>query len=433
MVTMYEIIEKKQRGNKLDESEIKYFVNGYTAGDIPDYQASALLMAIYFVGMDYEETALLTRYMTNSGEIIDLSGIDGIKIDKHSTGGVGDKATIVTVPLAAACGENVAKFSGRGLGFTGGTIDKLESIPGYVTGLSIDKFIDAVNKVGAAMAGATGDLAPADKKLYALRDVTSTVESIPLIASSIMSKKLASGADGIILDVKCGSGAFMKNPDTAAELAQTMIDIGKYEGKDMAAFITNMDQPLGLAIGNALEIKEAVETLQGNGPADLVDLCVSQCVKAMEMTSSKSADECKTIIETAINDGSAYKKFLEIVENQGGDTSYIEDISKLVGTPSSQEWLAENDGYISSMQTERIGISSVLLGAGRETKEDDIDYLAGIVLAKKTGDIVKKGDLIATAYATDSSKFDAAKKCFMDALTFSSDKPEIIPIIIKEL
>lgn len=440
MPSMYEIIKRKQLGFELSESEIKQFIEGYTNGDIPDYQAAALLMAIFFQGMSYKETVFLTRHMATSGHVIDLSSIPGFKVDKHSTGGVGDKATLVSVPLAAACGEKVAKFSGRGLGHTGGTIDKLESIPGFKTELTLEEFIATVQKVGAAIAGATDDIAPADKKLYALRDVTATIQSIPLIASSVMSKKLASGANGIVLDIKCGSGAFMKDVNEAKSLAKTMIDIGINEGRKVVAYITNMDSPLGFTIGNALEVAEAVETLQGRGPQDLVDLCVAQGAMSLHISTGEGYNSCKQKIQSALEDGSAYQKLLEIVDAQGGDISYIENLDKLLSNPDERTILSLESGYISHMQTEQIGLASVKLGAGRMIKTDPIDKFAGITLHKKTGDKVEEGEKIATFYAasdnrfaTTETRFNDAQKMFLGSLKFSNEKPEEISIIIETL
>ncbi|MDR2865137.1 MAG: thymidine phosphorylase [Spirochaetaceae bacterium] len=433
MATMTEIIGKKQRGEALSQTDIAEFINSYTKGETPDYQAAALLMAIYFKGMNHEETVVLTEEMAHSGDMIDLSAIHGVKVDKHSTGGVGDKTTLILAPIAAACGAKVAKMSGRGLGHTGGTIDKLESIPGFKTALDKAEFFEIVNRVGAAVVGATANIAPADKKIYALRDLTCTVASLPLISASIMSKKLASGADAIVLDVKCGSGAFMKTVDEAKALAQMMIDIGEAHGRKMAAFITDMDIPLGFAIGNALEVKEAVETLQGKGPADLTEICVQLAGSMICLAGIGTLEECTQKARKAISDGSGFRKFKEMIQAQGGDVSVIEDCSKLIGKPLEKIVRAPESAYISAMDTERCGIASMLLGAGRRKKEDALDYHAGIILEAKTGDKVRAGDVIARLYSTKPELFAEAEAELLSAYSFGPKKPELPPLVLATL
>jgi pyrimidine-nucleoside phosphorylase len=430
MASMIEIIEKKQRGEALSQTEIGEFVCSYTNGSTPDYQAAALLMAIYFKGMTKEETVFLTQAMANSGDMIDLSAIAGVKVDKHSTGGVGDKTTLILAPLAACCGAKVAKMSGRGLGHTGGTIDKLEAIPGFKVALAEKEFFDIVNRVGAAVVGATGNIAPADKKIYALRDVTATVASLPLIASSVMSKKLASGSDAIVLDVKCGSGAFMKTQADAKALAKMMIEIGEAAGRKMAAFITDMDVPLGFAVGNALEVREAVETLRGRGPEDLTEVSVALAAAMLRLAGLGSAEECTKKVKAAIADGSGYQKFREMVGAHGGDISVLDDTSKLTGAPCEKIVTAPQSGYITRMDTERCGIASMLLGAGRRTKEDTLDYLAGIMLDVKTGQKVEKDEPIARLYTTRPELFAGAEKELLGAYSFGAKKPEKIPLIL---
>lgn len=394
-----DIIEAKRDGRALSKEEINFFIHGYTKGEIPDYQASALAMAILFRGMNKEEIAYLTDAMMHSGETIDLSGIAGIKVDKHSTGGVGDKTSLVLGPLVCACGGKLAKMSGRGLGHTGGTLDKMESVPHMRIALTDKEFIDQVNRIGIAIIGQTAEIDPADKKLYALRDVTGTVESIPLIASSIMSKKLASGSDAILLDVKFGSGAFMKTLDSARELAKTMVEIGDSLHRDTRAILTDMDEPLGMAVGNALEVKEAIATLQGHGPKDLVELV--RKAGAIMLQQSKivsSLEEGEERIQKAIDDGSGFDKLCALFEAQGGDVSYLKNPEKfpeadyIVGIP------ALKSGYVERIDSLAIGISAMKLGAGRATMEDKIDMAAGIVLQKKVGDYVEKGEDIAIAH-----------------------------------
>ncbi|MBU5677539.1 pyrimidine-nucleoside phosphorylase [Alkaliphilus sp. MSJ-5] len=409
---MYDLIFKKRNGGVLSKKEINYFIKGYTDGDIPDYQASALLMAIYFQKMNECETADLTEAMMNSGDIINLNAINGIKVDKHSTGGVGDKTTIALAPIVAACGVPVAKMSGRGLGHTGGTLDKLESIPGFSVDMAIDKFINNVNNFKIAVAGQTANLAPADKIIYALRDVTATVDNISLIASSIMCKKLASGADSIVLDVKTGSGAFMQNIDDAFELAQEMVKIGNNMGRDTIALVTNMDQPLGNAVGNSLEIKEAIETLKGGGPEDFKELCITlgsymlllaRCVETVE--------EGRRKVENVISTGKAFDVFKTFVIEQGGDVSYVENIDLFPKAKGVYELKSEATGYINKIEADVVGLAALTLGAGRETKESVIDLTVGIVLNKKVGDYVQAGETLAYIhYNNDDKRKDATEK-----------------------
>lgn len=419
---MYDIIMKKRNGGKLLPEEIDFFVEGYTKGEIPDYQASALAMAIYFQGMDQDEIARLTMAMANSGEVLDLSPIKGIKVDKHSTGGVGDKTSLVLGPMVAAMGVPVAKMSGRGLGHTGGTIDKLESFPGFVTGIDIDTFYKNVNDISIAIAGQTGNLAPADKKLYALRDVTATVESIPLIAGSIMSKKIASGADVIVLDVKTGDGAFMKTEEDSIALAKEMVNIGNNVGRKTMAVVSNMEEPLGFAVGNALEVIEAINTLKGNGPKDLLELCLelgAHMVIGAGITEDK--DEAMKMLMEVIDNGKALDKLAELVKNQGGDEKAVYDTSLLPQASIIHEVKAETEGFVSAIHCEQVGVSAMVLGGGRETKETVIDLAVGIVLNKKVGDIVKTGDTIATFYANDAIKLQNALQRFEGAYEFSTE------------
>lgn len=421
---MSDIIVKKQRSEPLTEAEIDFFVRGVTDGTIPDYQSAAFLMAVYFTGMDGSETALLTKYMAASGDIADLSGISGVKIDKHSTGGVGDKTTLVVAPIAAACGARVAKMSGRGLGHTGGTLDKLESIPGFRVSLPMKDFLRIVNDVGACVIGQTGNICPADKKLYALRDVTATMQSIPLIASSIMSKKLAAGADCILLDVKTGSGAFMKTKEDAMALASIMVGIGKANGKRTSAIITNMDAPLGMTIGNVLEVAEAVRTLMGQGPEDLTSVCLELAADMLQLAGMGEYNACRQMAENAIAGGLALETLAKMVAAQDGDASCIENPGKLPQAACVTEVLAAQSGYIAQMDGEKCGIASGMLGAGRETKESSIDYTAGIVLKKKTGNAVKKGDVLATLHTSDQSRISASKEVFLSGIKFSDTPPQ---------
>lgn len=427
---MIDIIDHKKHGMELTREEIKFFIDGYVQGTIPDYQASAFLMAIYFNGMSEKETLEFTLSVRDSGDVIDLSAIKGIKVDKHSTGGVGDKTTLVIAALVASFGVKMAKMSGRGLGHTGGTVDKMESIPGLKTSLEGQEFIDQVNKIGVSVIGQTGNLAPADKKLYALRDVTSTVDSIPLIACSIMSKKLAAGSDAILLDVKTGSGAFMKTLDDAIDLAKEMVAIGENAGKTTVALITEMDIPLGHNIGNSLEVIEAVETLKGYGPKDLTDVCVELGANLLFMAGVDTLENTRLMARNSLEDGSAYKKLLEFVKAQGGDISYIEDVSKFEKAKFEYEVKTLEEGFVYEMNTEKIGVSSVLLGAGRQTKEDIIDFAAGIRLEKKTGDEVKKGDTVAILYTNDESSIKDAETLVHEAYKISNQKPKLHPLVL---
>ena len=432
---MIDIIEKKKNGKALDGEEIDFFINNYVSGNIPDYQVSALLMAIYFQKMDYEETLALTLAMADSGDRLNLSAIKGVKVDKHSTGGVGDKTSLVLAPMVAALGGKVAKMSGRGLGHTGGTIDKLESIPGFNTALSEEAFIKQVNDIGIAITGQTGNLAPADKKLYALRDVTATVDNISLIASSIMSKKLASGADAIVLDVKTGSGAFMKKEEDVKRLAEEMVRIGKGAGRKMAAMITDMDQPLGFAVGNSLEVIEAINTLKGNGPKDLTELCLNlgtyMILAARDDLDKESAEK---ELMRVIKDGSALKKLAELVEAQGGNPDAVYDTGMLKVAENVTNVVAKESGYIKSIQSEQIGKASMILGGGRATKEDVIDLSVGVVLSKKKGDMVEKGETIATIYGNNADKAKEAECTVLDAYTIVPEyieKDKLIKLIIE--
>ena len=431
---MIDIIEKKRDGKSLTKEEIEFFVNGYTHGEVPDYQASSLAMAIFFQDMNDEERAALTMSMVNSGEKIDLSDINGIKVDKHSTGGVGDTTTLVLAPLVAAVGVPVAKMSGRGLGHTGGTIDKLESVKGFNVEISEKDFIKLVNDNQVAVIGQSGNLTPADKKLYALRDVTGTVNSIPLIASSIMSKKIAAGADAIVLDVKTGSGAFMKTLDDAEALAHAMVRIGNNVGRNTMAIISDMSQPLGNAIGNALELKEAIATLKGNGPKDLTELVLtlgSQMVVLAEQATS--LDEARQMLVDAIKTGKALNKFKTFLLNQGGDDSIVDSPEKLPSAKYQVEFKAKKDGYITEIIANEIGVASMMLGAGRQTKEDVIDLGVGIVLNKKVGEHVEKGENILTIH-TNTKKIDDILYKLDNSITIESkgEAPTLIHKIITE-
>ena len=422
---MYDLILKKRNGSALASEEIEFMVQGYTKGEIPDYQMSAMMMAIYFNGMDEQETLYLTMAMEKSGDLLCLDAIDGIKVDKHSTGGVGDKTSLALTPMVAACGIPVAKMSGRGLGHTGGTIDKLESFEGFSTEISTEQFIHNVNHIGIAIMGQTKDLAPADKKLYALRDVTATVDNLSLIASSIMSKKLAAGADAIVLDVKTGSGAFMKTLEDSFALANAMVKIGNGAGRKTVAVVSDMDQPLGRAVGNALEVKEAIETLQGKGPEDFVELCLtlgSQMLIVGGKTDSE--EEARKMLLKTIEDGSALKKLAEFVEAQGGDSAAVYNTELLPKASIKKPLLAEKDGYVSGIICDEVGICSLILGGGRETKESEIDLAVGIVLEKKVGDLVKKGDVLAYLYANDEDKLSASMKRLSQAYTISETKAD---------
>lgn len=432
---MYDLIEKKKNGQALSKAEIDEMITLYVDGLIPDYQMSAWLMAVYFQGMTDEELGYLTLAMAHSGEMVDLSAIKGVKVDKHSTGGVGDKTTLAIAPIVAACGEKVAKMSGRGLGYTGGTIDKLEAIPGFQTEVPIDVFFKTVNEIGLSVIGQSGNLAPADKKLYALRDVTATVDSIPLIAASVMSKKLAAGSDKILLDVTCGSGAFMKNKEDAVTLAQKMVAIGEQAGRPTIALITNMDTPLGENIGNAMEVAEVVELLKGNGKEDLVEVCLALASNMLylaknDTTEKISLEECKRMAEGAIADGSALEKLLAMVKAQHGDCSVIEDTSNFTKAEYYYEVVALRSGYITHIDTEKCGIASMVLGAGRETKESEIDFSAGIKIVKKTGDLVEVGDTIAVLYSNQYESMPEAEKIIKEAYEIKEESPEQEKLLI---
>lgn len=426
---MYDIIKNKRDNKELTKEEIEFFVKGYTDGSIPDYQASALTMAIFFNGMTEKETAELTLAMANSGDTVDLSIFGNKTVDKHSTGGVGDKTTLIVAPIVASLGCIIAKMSGRGLGHTGGTVDKLESIEGFNTSLTPEDFFTQVKNTNIAVIGQTGNLTPADKKLYALRDVTATVDSIPLIASSIMSKKLAAGSHTIVLDVKCGSGAFMKTPEDAKALAEEMVKIGKNNDRNMAAIITDMNTPLGKNIGNSLEVIEAIEILKGKGAEDLKFVACALASEIVALSKNINTEEASELVENAISDGSAFNKLKEWVVAQGGNGDWIENPDNFPKAQFKEDIIAENDCYISSMNAEEIGISSVILGAGREKKDDTIDMTAGIILNKKTGDKIKKGDIIATLYTNSENTIKSAKEKFLSAIEFSGEKPEEIPLI----
>ena len=422
---MYDVILKKRQGIELTDSELQWLIHGYVAGDIPDYQMSAFLMAVIFKGMTPKELGAFTMAMAHSGDMVDLSAIKGIKVDKHSTGGVGDKTTLVIASLVAACGGVVAKMSGRGLGHTGGTIDKMESIPGLRTELSEEEFRNQVNSIGVAVIGQSSNIAPADKKIYALRDVTATVDSIPLIASSIMSKKLASGADAILLDVKVGSGAFMKTIDDARLLAQAMVDIGNANGRIVKAVITDMDRPLGQAIGNALEIAEVIQTLKGSGPQDLTHECLVMATHLLVMSEKGDYDNCYSMVQTALQNGAGLAKLRELIVAQGGKGQVVDDTSLLGSARFTYDIRASKAGYIAHMNTEDCGIASVMLGAGRIVKDGPIDMTAGIVMHKKTGDAVVAGDVLATLYANDESLFEGAEKAYVQALTIGTEASTI--------
>ena len=420
---MYDIIAAKRDGGKLTKEQIDFFIGGYTRGEIPDYQMSALAMAIYLRGMDAEETAWLTAAMAASGDMADLSGIEGVKGDKHSTGGVGDKTTLIVAPIAASCGVKIAKMSGRGLGHTGGTLDKLESIPGCSVSLTEQQFIRQVNDIGIAVIGQTGDLAPADKKLYALRDVTATVSSLPLIASSIMSKKLAGGADCILLDVKTGSGAFMKTLEDSIALAKAMVEIGEHNGRHTAALITDMDTPLGCAVGNSLEVIEAAETLKGGGPDDLWQVCRALAANLLALCRKGTLDECEAMADEARSSGRAFETLCRMVRAQGGDAGFLRDTSRFVKAPCRREVRCGADGFLTATDTEKIGLAAVALGAGRETKESSVDPAAGLHVLKKAGDKVRSGDVLAVLYAADEARLDAAEEVYRGALTVSQEPP----------
>lgn len=428
----FDIIAKKRDCKELSKEEIEFFIESYTKGDVTDYQASALLMAIYINGLNDEETVNLTMAMIKSGDVVDLSEINGIKVDKHSTGGVGDKTSLILVPMVAAAGVKVAKLSGRGLGHTGGTLDKLESIPNFNISVDKKKFIDFVNNSGLVIAGQTQNIVPADKKLYALRDVTATIDSIPLIAASIMSKKIASGTDAILLDVKYGDGAFMKTKEDAENLAKTMVAIGKGLNRNTSAAITLNGEPLGYAIGNALEIQEVIEVLNNKGPKDLRELCLRLGAQMLKLGGVEDdTTKGREILEEVLENGKALEKLKELVINQGGDVKVIEDKNLFEIAEIAHEVKAVEEGYVYELDAEKVGISSLLAGAGRETKDDEIDYGAGIILKKKMGDYIQKGDILATIYTSDKNKLDESEEMLLSAYIIKDKKPVVDDIIYK--
>ena len=426
---MYDIIEKKRDGHPLTEEEIRFFVEGYTDGSIPDYQASALCMAIYFRGMNDQEISILTDAMAHSGDMLDLSRFGTLSADKHSTGGVGDKTSLIVMPMIAALGAKVAKMTGRGLGHTGGTVDKLESIPGYDVTLDGQTFMQQVEDIGISLIGQSGNMTPADKKLYALRDVTATVDSIPLITSSIMCKKLAAGAHNIVLDVKVGSGAFMKTVEDARELATKMTTIGRLCGRNIAAVLTNMNQPLGHNIGNALEVQEAVEVLNGGGPDDMKQVCLALASALASMVFQIPHEEAVQRAEEALVSGAAFQKMVEWIGRQGGDVRYLKDTTLFPKCSCVYEVKATESGYIQSMDAEQIGLCSVLLGAGRATKEESIDPAAGIILNKKIGAPVNKGDVLCTLYTNREAVIPTAEQQYIQAVRIGAEAPEEEPLI----
>lgn len=427
---MYDLILKKKQGGELSTDEIRYMIEGFTEGSIPDYQMSAMTMAICFRGMTPRETVDLTLAMRDSGDVLDLSGIKGVKVDKHSTGGVGDKTSLALTPIIAALGVPVAKMSGRGLGHTGGTIDKLECFDGFTIALSEEQFAGNVNTIGIAIAGQTANLAPADKKLYALRDVTATVDQMSLIASSIMSKKLASGSDAIVLDVKTGNGAFMKKLEDSRALAKEMVSIGTMAGKKTVAVITDMDQPLGRAVGNSLEVREAIDTLRGEGPADFKEV-VFALGSQMLMLAGRAADEkeARALMEGVIEDGSALDKFAQFVRAQGGDAAPVYDTSLLPVAGKTLEVTAKESGYVHRILAEDIGIACMTLGGGRETKESAIDLSVGIILEKKNGDAVSDGEVLATIYGNDDAKMQAAYEKIAHAYEIAKEPAAFVPVV----
>ena len=425
----YDLITKKKHGEELSEEEIAFLGRSYVNGDIPDYQMSAFLMAVLWRGMTDREASLLTQAIAESGDTVDLSMFGDRSVDKHSTGGVGDKTTMIVTPIVAAVGGCVAKMSGRGLGHTGGTIDKLESIPGFCTSLSREEFIDIVERVGVCVIGQSGNLAPLDKKLYALRDVTATVDSVPLITSSVMGKKLAAGSHSIVLDVKYGSGAFMSNADAAVELAEGMVRIGYDRGRQVSALISSMDVPLGTAVGNSLEVKEAIETLSGRGASDLTEVCLALATEMVRLSMKKDKDEARKMCEGAIADGTALKKLCEWIGAQGGDADYIRHPERFPVCAHVREIRAPRSGYIIRMNTEQIGICACDLGAGRATQEDVIDHAAGIIIAKKCPDYISEGELIATLHTNRPEMLDAVEARYLSALTVTDEAPECEPVI----
>jgi pyrimidine-nucleoside phosphorylase len=427
---VYEIIYKKRMGEALSQAEIDFLICGFTTGTIPDYQMSAWAMAVCIQGMTARETADLTMAMARSGDRIDLSGIAGRKVDKHSTGGVGDKVSLVLVPLVAACGAPVAKMSGRGLGHTGGTLDKLESIPGFQIERTTAQFIEQVNRAGCAVIGQSGNLVPADKKLYALRDVTATVDAIPLIASSIMSKKIAGGADAIVLDVKTGSGAFMKSLDDSFRLAEAMVAIGREVGREVAAFVSDMDQPLGHAIGNALEVTEAIETLRGFGPRDLEEVCLALGAQMLRLAGvAADAEEGRKLLLRALRNGKGLAKLIEMVEAQGGDSTYIRQPVKLPRAAQVIPVLAARAGYVQRMDALQVGLAAATLGAGRERKDSVIDLAVGVVLKKKVGETVAVGEALAELHVADDQRLAAVRELLLGAYTIGSEKSAALPLL----
>ncbi len=425
-----DIIMKKRNGGKISEDEIKFIVRGVTDGSIPDYQLSAFLMAVYFNGMDFEETMYLTKEMMYSGKVMEYKDINDFVVDKHSTGGVGDKTTMIIAPMVVACGGKVASIAGRGLGHTGGTVDKLESIKGFTVEISVDAFYKAVKEVGCGLIGQTKDIAPADKKLYALRDVTATVESIPLITGSIMSKKLAEGVDGLVLDVKTGSGAFMKTLDKSRELAKSLVEVGKRMNKKIIALITDMNQPLGNYVGNSLEIMECIETMKNKGPKDLTDLCI-ELSAYMIFISGKAKDisEARNKVRKTLEDGSALDKFKAIIKSQGGIPEVCDDYNLLPQAQKTEKVIAEKDGYITAIQTDNIGLASMYLGGGRAKLDDKLDYAVGLKIEKKIGDSIKKGDTLAIIYYNPSSKLEEAKKMIISAYQIDEKKVEPLRLV----
>lgn len=430
---MYDLITAKKRGLPLSNEDIRLFTEGFCRGEIPDYQASALLMAICLRGMTEEETLSLTDAIARSGDLLDLSSLGDATVDKHSTGGVGDKMTPIVAPIAAAAGATVAKMSGRGLGHTGGTVDKLEAIPGYRTTLSPEEFFKTARECGIAVVGQSGELAPADKRLYALRDVTATVDSVPLIASSVMGKKLAAGAKSIVLDVKYGSGSFMKTPEEALRLAEVMVKIGKRAGRRTAALITDMDAPLGCAIGNALEMQEAMELLHGRGTKDLTAVALALSSAMVHLACKRPQKEAEALCRAVLSDGRALAKCRAWIAAQGGDASLCDDPRRFPTARYSRPLYAQKEGYLSHMNAEAVGIASLTLGAGRRTKEDIISPAAGILLAKRTGDAVRRGDLIAALFTDREETLSEAEEIFLSSLEFSSEKPKMRPVVYKKI
>ena len=429
MIRMYDLIQKKKEGEALTVEEIDFMIEGYTKGEIPNEQMSAFSMAVYFKGMNPDETAALTMAMANSGDTVDLSGIDGVKMDKHSTGGVGDKTTFIVMAIVASLGVKVAKMSGRGLGHTGGTLDKIEAIPGVKIEFEPNEFLKIVTEIGACLAGQTAELAPADKRLYALRDVTATVDNISLIAASVMSKKIASGSDGIVLDVKTGSGAFMKSFEDSLELAKSMVKIGENCGRKMAALITDMNIPTGYAIGNALEVIEAIDVLKGAGPADLRDICIELSANMVHLATGDEIEDCREQAREQLENGAAFEKFVEIIAAQKGKTEYLHDTSLFKQANIVHYVAAPMTGYISYMNAENCGLASCMLGAGRLTADDTIDHSAGIVLKYKTGDYVNKNHVLATFYTNDIANVKPAEEVFLKGFKFSFDEPTAPPLI----